>query len=201
MNLRVLFITGMLFLAGCASDKTIIQYQAKTDFSKIKTYSLFERSSSFTEQQNISDMLRNSIELAIEKEFDHQGFKYKKSDEADVMIAYVLTGIAINKPFTPNSQLKMCASCKSAESHKPQPSYSSNDQKKMKNRQLERADNERNIGALVLNIMDTKTLRTLWQSEYPLDVENDDNSADMQNKIKLAVSEMMKLYPTNIPAR
>ncbi|MGJ8693818.1 MAG: DUF4136 domain-containing protein [Thalassotalea sp.] len=200
----LLFSVFSFLMLGCSSNAVIVQKKANVDFSLINTYSLFPLDSTFTEQQNISHRLRNSIEIAIEKEFDAQGFNYKVPEEADVMVAYLLTGIEIVKPFTTSNQLNTCVHCdkdqdrernrsRGAKSRSPDAN-----QQQMKTRKLAKEDNERNIGAIVLNIIDRKTLRTLWQSEAELNVKSSDNNIDVQNKIRFAVSEIMKLYPSNV---
>lgn len=205
--LVVLF--SVLFLSGCASQEAIVRHQAKIDFTKFNSYSLFERESAFTEQQNIGFVLRNSIELAIEKAFNKQGFDYKDPNDADIMVAYVLTGIEVIKPFNSTGSLHICAGCGTSnkkgqqrkKSRKSQSSNSNARQQRTKDQRLMKADEERNIGALMIDILDAKTLRSLWKSEYSLDAENEDSSKEVQDKLTLALSEMMKLYPTNIPSK
>ena len=209
MNFRLSFILWLFLLSGCASKEALVLHQAKVDFNQFTSYSLFERSSTFTEQQNISDILRNSIELAIEKEFDNQGFTYQEPTNADVMVAYVLTGIEVIKPFNSTGSLNVCPGCgtsgngsqgknkKSRKGQYPNPNAS---QQRRKSEQLARDDNARNIGALLIDILDAKTLRSLWKGEYPLNAKSENSSKEVQDKITLALNEMMKLYPTNVPA-
>lgn len=200
--IRLYLILSVALLSACASDQAIIRHQANVDFAKINSYSIFKRASKFTEQQNINDTLRNSIELAIEKELDKQGFVYREPEQADVMVAYVLTGIEVIKPFNTTGKFSACPACpsngrdKDGQQKRSRPNSNDNQQGN-KNRQLAKADEERNIGTLVLDILDAKTFRTLWESEYPLNVKGKDNSREVQEKIKQAVHEIMKMFPTN----
>ncbi len=204
--IRLYLILSVVLLSACASDQAIIRHQANVDFSEIKSYSIFKRASKFTEQQNINDTLRNSIELAIEKEFDKQGFVYREPEQADVMVAYVLTGIEVLKPFNTTGKFTACPACPSngrdKEGRQKRSRANANgNQQGSKDRQLAKADAERNIGTLVIDILDAKTFRTLWESEYPLNVKSSDNSREVQEKIKQAITEIMKMYPTNQPAK
>ena len=204
--LRLYFLCIIVFLSACASEQAIIRHQAKVDFEQIKSYSVFNRASTFTEQQNISDTLRNSIELAIEKELDKQGFNYAKPEQADVMIAYVLTGLAVIKPFNATGKLDMCPSCQpngrdqGSRQKRSRPNSNEN-QQASKSRQLAKADEERNIGTLIIDILDAKTFRSLWEGEYSLKVSSTDNSQEVQEKIEKAVRIIMQSYPTNQPKR
>ena len=80
-----MLVTTILMITGCSFKSVDLRHQADVNFNELKTYSLFEQESAFTEQQNINDNLRNGIELAIENTFDHHGFSYANIDDADII--------------------------------------------------------------------------------------------------------------------
>lgn len=200
--IRFMFIIIVLMAAGCSSIKFVdLHHQADINFNDLTTYSLFERSSAFTEQQNINHSLRNGIELAIENTFDEHNFRYKEADSADVMIAYALTGLPVLKPFNYTNSNLQCAYCLNEKKNNEQllsngksPQQRTRRENRQRTQQLYEADNDRDIGALVIDILDRKTLRTLWEGEYPLGVDLDDSSREVQDKVQEALDELMKYY-------
>lgn len=202
--IRLMLMVVLLLTAGCSSFKFVdLHHQADINFNELKTYSLFERSSAFTEQQNINHSLRNGIELSIENTFDEYDFLYKDADKADVMVAYALTGLPVLKPFNYTNSDVQCTYCLNEQKNKNKDQVSNNGkgaqkptrgESRQRNRQLYEADNDRDVGALVIDILDRKTLRTLWEGEYPLGVDLDDSSREVQEKVQEALDALMKHY-------
>lgn len=195
-----------MLLTGCSSNEALVKHQVTAEFSDINSYSFFERNSFFTEQQNINDTLRNSLELAIEKSFDAHGYVYQEPLLADIIIAYQLTGIALENTLSPLENMGMCTVCIPKDKNKKptQPEKpikgrlpKNKNEQIAKIRQHQKNKREDNIGDLVLNFINVKTKKSLWRSEYPLNIKEKDNSQEIQIKIENAITEMMKLFPTN----
>lgn len=187
----VVFIRCLLFivfLTGCSSspEPAIVKHQLpRFDFDAVTSYSTFPRDSKFAEFQDINDALRNTIELAIEREFDRQGFVFKEPDEADVMVAYQLSGLRVNKKKR-NADVHIC----------PEGQVCDKGQKKKGKRKRQARNFEPGLGSLVINLINTENKQSIWKTSYPLDVEAKDNSRDIQEKIEIAIIEIMKQYPT-----
>ena len=92
INTRLLSCLAFIIsLAACSSFlEATTSFRDDFDFSSVESYSTYGRNSSFGDSQNLSDTTRNTIELAIEQGFESNGFNYKTSQKADIIIAYHL---------------------------------------------------------------------------------------------------------------
>lgn len=75
-------ITPILFIFICACSsvkKAGVVYHDNFDFSTVKSYSLYDRNSPFTETQSLLDTRRNVIEIAIERTMASKKFRDRKS--------------------------------------------------------------------------------------------------------------------------
>lgn len=175
----LLFFSGCsLFLTACANNSlAYAKFQTNYSFSTIKSYSVYERNSDFSDFQNISDATRNSIEIAIEKALDSKGFQYKSTDEADVVIGYHLVNKAAElKKY--NKGVRFCGPCLHAGSV---------------------AENKRlwkmSSGSLILDVVSKAKKRSVWRSVYPLKIKDSDNSFEIQDKILQAINAMVNTIP------
>ena len=164
-------------LVACSNRIATAKYHHDYDFSLIKTYSIYERNSDFTEFQSMSDANRNRIEIAIEKALDHHGYQYKENDDAQVIIGYHL----INRPSDLskyNKGVKYCDFCLHAG-------------EAAKNKNTWKVT----MGSLVLDMVHRKNKRSIWRSVLPLRLKEDDNSFETQEKIKQAIDTMFQTLP------
>ena len=126
----------------------------------------------------MSDGTRNSIELAIEQVFDKSGFVYRTINEADVVIGYHLVGRNSKELVQYNKGVKYCQPCLSGGKEK-----------------LKKTDWRYTPGSLILDVINSKNSRSIWRSVYPLKIEKEDNSKDIQDKIYAAIEQMLKAFP------
>jgi|GEM_PF-760102 len=169
----------VLLLACSSGKKPNVKYQKRFDFQSVTSYSLFPRDSKFSDYQNVSDALRNSVELAIERELDNKGFSYQNLEQADIIIGYYIVDQSQNNFIRYNKGVNFCEYCLK--------SYSSD---------LGRQTLVVKPGSLVLDMVDPVTKRSVWRSVYPLKVKFEDNSREVQEKIRAAVAIMLEHYST-----
>ena len=166
------------FVACSSSNVATTSYRGGFDFSSVESYSTYGRNSAFGELQNLSDITRNTIELAIEQNFDSNGFSYKTLKKADIFIAYHVISNNLSELELYNKEVKYCAYC-------------------LRVGQASRRDLLKKLqpGSLVLDIIDAKNQRSVWRSVHPLRFKEKDNSREIQEKINDAIDRMLKDYP------
>ncbi len=183
LNTASLIIRFILlcFVVGCSTMKSVeSKYQSRFDFSAVESYSTYGRNSAFTEYQSISDVDRNSIELALEHIFDKKGLSYQAVDQADVIIAYYLVGRSSKALDKYNRGVKYCEYC-----------LRFTDEGGSKKRwKLE-------PGNLIVDVINQKNKRSVWRGVYPLSIGQKDNSQDIQDKIDEALEIMLQDFPVN----
>ena len=175
------FIAPILFtlLSACSSvQKAGVVYHDNFDFSAVKSYSLYDRNSIFSETQSLFDTRRNTIEIAIERTMAKQKFSYEMLEKADLIVTYHVFNGKHGDYSKYNKAVHFCAHCLRATSWQTDQQYSPLSQ-----------------GSLVLDLVDPKQNRSVWRSVYPLDLKVKENSADTNDKIKQAVSAMLAEYP------
>ncbi len=190
VRLFVCILIVMSTLTSCSFKSVSLHHQADVDFNQLTTYALFDRDSVFSDQQIINNNLRNGIELAIENSFEKHGFSYQDINSADVIVAYALTGLPVLNPFNYTNNKVKCDFCRNDKKEKKS-QYRS---ERQKSQQLYKADNKRDVGALVIDILDKETFRTLFEGEYPLKIKKKHGSQEVQKKIQEAVDEIMLYY-------
>jgi len=179
----------ILLLTGCSLQKSAgVRYQAKFDFDQARAYAFLPREASANEQQNISDVMRNNIELAVEQVLDDSGFVYSGQQQPDLVVAYHLIQGQFHGPYQVgvdhqalkryNLGVKYCRYCLK--------SGSDPDSKK-----LWRLD----AGSLIIDLLDPDNQRSVWRSVYPVKIKADDNSRQVQEKIQAAITRMLAQYP------
>lgn len=180
-----LLIAAIGLLASCSSvPETVTKYQPKYQFDTIKSYSMYERNSSFTELQNLADGTRNQIELALERALDSRGLQYKPFKEADIIVSYYLVG-RNNVEFRKyNKGIRYCATCLRFAKD------DDDDHQRMSAKQASR-------GSLIVDLVDPKNKRTMWRSSAKVDIEAEDSSPERHDKISQAVKAMLSAAPLN----
>ncbi|WP_114324820.1 DUF4136 domain-containing protein [Candidatus Colwellia aromaticivorans] len=168
-----------VLLNACSSNHKVgVVYHDRFDFSQVKSYSLYNRNSPFTDSQSLIDTRRNAIELAIERNMSINKFNYAELEQADVIVTYYLLNGNSTEYAKYNDVVRFCVQCLRANAWQTTNQYS-------------------NIakGSLILDLVDPKNKRSVWRSAYPLDIDVKDNSAKLNEKIQQAVSLMLALYP------
>jgi hypothetical protein len=177
--MRIFFIFFTLLLSACSSQNDAgAAYQTRFDFSQVKTYSLYERNSESREFQSINNIIRNGIEIAIERSMDRQGFLYSELDEADLIVSYHLVGRRAKDYTHYNRAVLYCEHCLRANTW-----------------QTEQKNWTISAGSLILDLVDPKTKRSVWRGVSSLDIKEKDNSREANEKIVMAVNAMLALYP------
>lgn len=176
---RLIITIAICFITlACSSVKAPnIKYQKRFDFQSIQGYSLFPRDSKFSDFQNISDALRNSVEIAIEQVLDEQGLTYQSLERADIIVGYYIVDRGRRGFVKYNKGVNFCQHCLK--------SYSSDSGRKTLNVKP---------GSLVLDMVDPVSKRSVWRSVYPLKIKFEDNSREVQKKIRTAVAIMLEQY-------
>lgn len=182
MNLIFTIILVSITLSACSfSPDPSVQYQSRFDFSEINTYSLNDRNSYFSELQNISSGMRNSIELSIEKRLDGLGLTYESPEKADVIVNYYLVTASKVKLQAYNKSVKYCEHCLNFYS-------GSRDQKNW----------QKLPGSLLVDLVETKQGRSIWRSIQTLNIQTKDSRKKIQTHIDAAILKMFTENPQHI---
>jgi hypothetical protein len=172
----------LLFLSACSSRYNAgVVYHGKFNFSQVKSYSLYDRNSPFTDSQNLIDTHRNAIEIAIERAMGVKKFNYIEPEKADIIVTYYLVNGKPLEYIHYNDVVRFCVNCLRASVWQTSNQYSN----------LSR-------GNLILDLVDSKNKRSVWRSAYPLGIDSKDNSAEFNEKIQEAVNSMLAMYPQRI---
>lgn len=167
-------------LSACSSSPRSagVVYHESFDFSQVKSYSLYNRNSPFTGSQNLIDMRRNAIEIAIERTMGNQGFAYAEPEKTDLIVTYYLRTNVADNYAKYNKTVRFCEQCLRANAWQTTNKYPNLTK-----------------GGLILDLVDPIKKRSVWRSAYPLDIDVKDNSAELNVKIQQAVSLMLAQYP------
>lgn len=165
------------FISACGTHSDAV-YQSTFSFNKVKTYSIYQRNSSFTTTQNLTDSQRNSIEIAIEKAIEQHGFKYTTVEQADIVITYHLLNGKIDAYRDYNKEVLFCQHCLKANNW-----YNEGSALKVKR------------GSLIIDLIDPQRKRSVWRNIAPLRLKDKDNSRVVNDKIQQAVTMMLQQYP------
>jgi hypothetical protein len=169
----------LIFTYACSGvQKAGVVYHDSFDFAKVNNFGLYDRNSTFSEIQSLSDMRRNAIEIAIEHSMAKKKFSYENPDKAELIVTYHVFNGKRDEYYQYNKEVHFCTHCLRASTWKTEQKYS----------QLKQ-------GSLILDLVDPIQNRSIWRSVYPLDLKVKENSADTNEKIKKAISAMLAEYP------
>lgn len=178
MKQKLLSLILLILLVGCSGKPT---YQTKhannVDFIALSTYSLYHRNSAFSEYQNMSDTTRNSIEIAIEKAFDKQGWQYKVPEDAQVIVAYHLVE-RLTELKKYNRGVKYCRPCLPVQVPEKQRNF-----------------HAMQPGTLIIDMVDVNHHRTIWRGISRLKINERDHSLEAQEKIEQAINGLVDAVP------
>ena len=204
------------FLSACADAPSVAtaHYFHHFNFSKVQSYTFYGRNDENFDYQSLSDVTRNSIELALEKQLDKQGLVYKDFNQADIIVSYFW----VSEP----EQLVL--------QHQRRKNSSSNDQRFQKQRKIQKYQQQvvtshsqlkkynqgvrycaaclkmstegekvsqisSDAGALIVDLVSPKTSRSVWRSSYPVIIKEKENSREIQQRIQRAVQQMLLQFP------
>jgi len=174
----VIFITTAL--SGCTlSRPAFSKYQSNFNFSQVSSYAFYNRNSDFSDFQNISDVTRNRIELAIEQVLDKNGFNYRFENEADIIVTYHLVNQNSKELKSYNKGVGYCSYC-------------------LRGGEVQKGKEQWHIlpGSLIIDVIAPEKKRSVWRSVYDLKIDAEkDNSKEIQLKIYQAIDAMIKKYP------
>jgi len=173
-----IFVSLSLFLSACSNKAATAKYRSSFNFSSLENYSTYDRNSPFSEFQNISDITRNSIEIAIEQTLDKKGYQYMQVEDADVVVTYHLINRNNQELREYNKGIRYCSWCLKGGSE-----------------EINSRHWQMNSGSLIVDFVDTKDNRSVWRSVYPLSIKEKDSSFEIQEKIVSAISSMMSKLP------
>ncbi len=181
LSMIKIVITSVLFilLNACSSVKKAgVVYHDGFDFTAVKSYSFYDRNSTFSETQSLLDSRRNAIEIAIERTMAEKKFGYAEIEQADVIVTYYMFNDKRGDYSNYNKAVHFCTHCLRATTWQTDQKYASVSR-----------------GSLVLDLVDPKQNRSVWRSVYPLNLKEKENSAETNDRIKQAVSIMLAQYP------
>ncbi|MFD2165296.1 DUF4136 domain-containing protein [Thalassotalea euphylliae] len=173
-----IFIALTLLIVGCSSPKQAdVKYQPIFDFGNLESYGLYGREDEFNDWQPLSHAIRNSIELAIEQEMEAQQFSFKPADSADVVITYYIVKQNQRTFRAYNQGVNYCSYC-------------------LTNTKSGKKEERLRIvpGSLIIDAVKPKNRRSIWRAAYPLRIKEKDNSAQINEKVKEAVSIIIKQF-------
>lgn len=185
MTIRIITLfTSFLFisilLSGCTLPRPAYsKYQTNFNFSKVSSYAFYKRNSDFSDFQNISDVTRNGIELAIEQVLDKNGFIYRFEKDADIIVTYHLVNKSSKELTSYNKGVKYCSYC-------------------LRGGEVQKGKEQWRIipGSLIIDVIDPEKKRSVWRSVYDLKINAEkDNSKEIQLKIYQAIDAMIEKYP------
>jgi hypothetical protein len=166
--LKTLFIS-ILFaaLAGCSTDAIKYQYEAKADFTNLKTFDWFtvEQKARFNEQtiENIKD--------AVNKNLTAKG-KMKVSENPDFLIA-----------------LKVQRQLKEEEWSITDARYGSYRRRMLPNIYEE--------GTMILDFVDPETKELLWRGSASATIKPELTNEEQRRRINGAVTKLLDKFPPN----
>ena len=173
-----------LVVVGCSNvNQAETRYLVPFDFDNAKTYGFHQLDSDYSQKQNMAHSLRNSIELSIERNFNKQGFNFTETSP-DILIGYRLYGV--NGTIFNGRKEKICRDCIPSEKQRRSASA--------KNRNKE--GNTR-IGSIMLDVQSGTTKLSVWRSTYPLSIDGDENSFELNEQLNHAIEQIITLYPKN----
>lgn len=84
----VLFLVTMsfFFLLGCASVSVVTDHDPEEDFSKLKTFKIYDGAPLPGDMLAKNPLVKKRFEEAIKEELVHKGFTYQESGEVDFMV-------------------------------------------------------------------------------------------------------------------
>lgn len=170
----VIFLT--LSLAACSTNNNAV-YHNEFNFAAVESYSIYHRNSAFTETQNLADSRRNSIEIAIEKHMEQRNFNYKGPESADIIVTYHV----VDKPSDYKLYNKLVLFCQ-------QCIRASNWQQGKDKFKIEK-------DSLIIDLVNPDRKRSVWRSIQALNIDDKDNSEEVNEKIYQAVHDMLIQYP------
>lgn len=175
-------------LSACSNPTASTDYQAKFNFEQIKNYSLYSRNSSFTEVQNLTDVMRNRIEIVLEQALEKKGLAYQEVEQANVIVSYYVVSRSAKEFKNYNREVKYCQYCLTS-------LYGDNEysSKKSKNK-----FNHAILGRLIIDLISGENGRSIWRSSFPLDIDVKDNSEQVKDKIANAVDVMLSPLPVAV---
>ena len=176
----IIFCLCLLGISACSSNQSPVVYYNSFDFSEVKSYSFYPPGSKFLETQSLNYAQRNRVEIAIENSLNSQGFSYSEFSEADIIITYYFVTKHVKHYEKYNEIVRFCSRCLKASTWK---------------------DNDiswkATPGGLIIDLVNPKNNRSVWRSIYPLNYKVKDNSKEQNDKIKEAVTTMLKQYHVN----
>jgi hypothetical protein len=206
----ILSVSIFFIISACADTPRVANahYFRHFNFSAVKSYAFYGRNDDSFDYQNLSDVTRNSIELAIENQLDKQGLVYKDLKQADIIVSYFwvkdpdsvslhsrnIKANAMTRHYQIKQQqralstrmelkkynqgVRYCAACLKVSSVGPKVS-----------------EINTKAGALIMDFISPKTQRSVWRSSYPVIIKEKDNSREIQQRIQRAVQQMLLQFP------
>lgn len=166
-----IFLNGLI---SCSlSDEATVQYHPRFDFSSLSSYSFYERNSDFTDIQNISAVMRNNIEMGLEKAFDDKNIEYKTYGNSTIIISYYLVSYSQKNLKKYNKFVKYCQHCLDFLS-------GSKNKKTWRN----------TPGNLIVDVINAENGRSIWRSIYPLKLNAKESSTRAQERINDTIDLM-----------
>ena len=181
MKILFLVILSWLMLSCSLSPDASAIYQNTYDFSQVKRYGIYDRNANFNDSNNMTDTMRNTIELAIEHAADKKGFIYSEIEQADLVITYYIIDKSNASLSAYNQQVLYCDYCLRA-----------------RNWQLEQKNWTLKPGSIIVDLVDSKSKRSVWRSVHPLHLKAKDNSRATHEKIQMIIGAMLAQYPSII---
>jgi len=204
----------LLVISNCSNTprEATSHYFRYFKFSDVKSYAFYGRNSENFDYQSLADVMRNTIEYTIENELDNKNLTLQSIEKADVIVSYFWVPLLPERPKMPKQSRRRMDE-QSKDKFDQQPHLGILDKStnlKTYNQGVNycRAclkmskDGNDNIkidtqpGALIIDLIDPKSERSVWRSSYPVVIKEKENSQEMQNKIERAISLMIKQYPT-----
>ncbi len=207
----ILSVFIFFIISACADAPRVANahYFRHFNFSDVKSYAFYGRNDDNFDYQNLSDVTRNSIELAIENQLDKQGLVYKDLTQADIIVSYFWVkdpdsvalrshnkkANAMNRHYQIQQQQQRVLSARMQLKKYNQGVRYCAACLKISSEGEKASKINTKAGALIMDFISPKTHRTVWRSSYPVIIKEKENSREIQQRIQRAVQQMLVQFP------
>lgn len=183
MMRTIFYVSIFATLFACASNKASIDYDPRADFAAFQTYAWSELTDEKTGQSKLTNpLVHQRVRDAIETEMNTKGFQMANAGQADVLVGYNLSVVAIGQ----SSRGHVSVGVGRARSHS-QAGVSVGVPVGH-----QRVVNE---GTLVISIMEGQSNSVIWQGASSREVSQQQDPQRSEQMIREVVNEILVNFP------
>ncbi|UTA48188.1 DUF4136 domain-containing protein [Simiduia sp. 21SJ11W-1] len=178
-------------LVGCSSlPQADSDWDENFDFSKVKTYSFIDRAKLRDMTPLTSDITRNRIENAVERNMAAKGIAYEKdATKADILVSYHVTTKDKQDIRTYNAGVKHCWNCR----------WGIGMGMGVSTREVRVMDYVE--GTLIMDMIDTQSQESVWRGMLSARISDLKTQRERIESINLAVNTILAQFPPAADAK